>query len=51
MKFKFKIQQYQSDAVEAVVRVFADQASHGSVATNFDHIFATYSPDAEGKVL
>ena len=26
MKFKFKIQQYQTDAVEAVVRVFNGQA-------------------------
>ena len=51
MKFKFKIQQYQSDAVEAVVRVFAGQSSHGSVATNFDQIFATYSHDTERKVL
>ena len=32
MKFKFKIQQYQSDAVEAVVRVFAGQGLHNSVA-------------------
>lgn len=31
MKFKFKIQQYQSDAVEAVVRVFAGQGLHDSV--------------------
>ena len=32
MKFKFKIQQYQSDAVEAVVRVFAGQGLHDSVS-------------------
>ena len=32
MKFKFKIQQYQSDAVEAVVRVFAGQGMHDSVS-------------------
>ena len=51
MKFKFKIQQYQSDAVETVVRVFAGQGLHNSVATNFDRVFATYSPDIERKVL
>ena len=27
MKFKFKIQQYQTDAVEATVNVFAGQPS------------------------
>ena len=32
MKFKFKIQQYQSDAVEAVVKVFAGQGLHDSVS-------------------
>ena len=32
MKFKFKIQQYQSDAVESVVRVFAGQGLHDSVS-------------------
>ena len=32
MKFKFKIQQYQSDAVEAVVRVFAGQGLHKGVS-------------------
>ena len=32
MKFKFKIQQYQSDAVEAVVSVFAGQGLHDSVS-------------------
>ena len=32
MKFKFKIQQYQSDAVEAVVRVFSGQGLHDSVS-------------------
>ena len=32
MKFKFKIQQYQSDAVEAVARVFAGQGLHDSVS-------------------
>ena len=32
MKFKFKIQQYQTDAVEAVVRVFNGQGMHESVS-------------------
>ena len=32
MKFKFKIQQYQTDAVEAVVRVFNGQAHNDKVA-------------------
>ena len=32
MKFKFKIQQYQSDAVESVVRVFAGQGLHDGVS-------------------
>ena len=31
MKFKFKIQQYQSDAVEAVVKVFAGQGLHEGI--------------------
>ena len=30
MKFKFKIQQYQTDAVEATVNVFAGQPSKGN---------------------
>ncbi len=30
MKFKFKIQQYQTDAVEATVNVFAGQPSKTS---------------------
>jgi restriction endonuclease len=51
MKFKFKIQQYQSDAVEAVVRVFAGQGLRGNVVTNFKQIIAIYIPDAERKVL
>ena len=29
MKFKFKIQQYQTDAVENTVSVFKGQPSHG----------------------
>ena len=31
MKFNFKIQQYQTDAVDAVVRVFQGQGFHGKV--------------------
>ena len=30
MKFNFKIQQYQTDAVDAVVKVFAGQGYHKS---------------------
>ena len=35
MKFNFKIQQYQTDAVDAVIKVFNGQV----------FIFAAYSPD------
>lgn len=31
MKFNFKIQQYQTDAVEAVVQVFAGQGYHDKI--------------------
>lgn len=36
MKFNFKIQQYQTDAVEAVARVFAGQGLHERVAYRRD---------------
>ena len=36
MKFNFKIQQYQTDAVEAVARVFAGQGFHEKVAFRRD---------------
>ena len=36
MKFNFKIQQYQTDAVEAVVRVFSGQGFHEKVAFRRD---------------
>lgn len=36
MKFNFKIQQYQTDAVEAVVRVFQGQPHHGGVSYRRD---------------
>ena len=36
MKFNFKIQQYQTDAVEAVVRVFAGQGLHEKVGYRRD---------------
>ena len=32
MKFNFKIQQYQTDAVDAVVRVFAGQGLHDKIS-------------------
>lgn len=32
MKFNFKIQQYQTDAVDAVVRVFNGQPNHGGIS-------------------
>ena len=32
MKFSFKIQQYQTDAVEAVARVFQGQPYHAGVS-------------------
>lgn len=32
MKFSFKIQQYQTDAVDAVVRVFQGQSYHAGVS-------------------
>ena len=31
MKFRFKIQQYQTDAVDSVVRVFAGQPYHSEI--------------------
>lgn len=36
MKFKFKIQQYQTDAVENTVAVFAGQPSHGMTVYRID---------------
>ena len=36
MKFNFKIQQYQTDAVEAVARVFAGQGLHEKVGYRRD---------------
>ena len=36
MKFKFKIQQYQTDAVESTVGVFAGQPSHGNLTYRCD---------------
>lgn len=36
MKFKFKIQQYQTDAVENTVSVFAGQPSHGMTVYRID---------------
>ena len=32
MKFNFKIQQYQTDAVDAVVRVFTGQGFHDRIS-------------------
>ena len=31
MKFRFKIQQYQNDAVDSVIRVFAGQPYHSEM--------------------
>ena len=39
MKFKFKIQQYQTEAVENTVAVFAGQPSHGFAKYLRDKIF------------
>ena len=36
MKFKFKIQQYQTDAVEAAVNVFNGQGYHDRIRYNRD---------------
>ena len=36
MKFNFKIQQYQTDAVEAVARVFTGQGLHEKVGYRRD---------------
>ena len=33
MKFNFKIQQYQTDAVDAVVRVFQGQGFHDNLCS------------------
>ena len=61
MKFNFKIQQYQTEAVEAVARVFSGQPHYNvlrgsemasdSVPTNFVQIFAFISPSTVRKVL
>ncbi|MDO4393609.1 MAG: hypothetical protein Q4C80_04275 [Bacillota bacterium] len=32
MKFNFKIQQYQTDAVDAVIKVFASQGFHDKIS-------------------
>lgn len=37
MKLKFKIQQYQTDAVENVVRVFDGQPNLGLLVYKIDH--------------
>ena len=55
MKFKFKVQQYQTDAVEAVVRVFNGQGLHDSVSyirdkgklTKDKQLAAAIDPDDE----
>ena len=36
MKFRFKIQQYQTDAVDSVVRVFAGQPYHSEISYRRD---------------
>ena len=36
MKLQFKIQQYQTDAVDAVVEVFAGQPKHDGVSYRID---------------
>jgi adenine-specific DNA-methyltransferase len=58
MKFNYKIQQYQTDAVEAVVKmkpyyfVMRDSSmAVDFVAANFNQIFEAYSKDTVRKVL
>jgi hypothetical protein len=68
MKFKFKIQKYQIDSVNAVTKISDEQLYNGrwvsryavfrdssmvndSVGTNFEQVFAAYSPNTTRKVL
>jgi type III restriction enzyme len=36
MKFQFKIQQFQEDAADAVVKVFSRQSKQGDIKYRFD---------------
>lgn len=47
MKFKFKIQQYQTDAVECIACEFDGESCNN----NFDHLWNTYNKDSIRKVL
>ena len=47
MNFKFKIQQYQTDAMKRIARVFDDR----SYFDNFEQLWNAYSKDTIQKVL
>lgn len=51
MKFNFKIQQYQTDAVDAVVRVFQGQAFHDRISYIRDRGKTEEIYGFDGKVL
>lgn len=52
MRFRFKTQQYRTDAVDSTMCIFRDRSmADDSVATNFDQIFETYSPSTVRNVL
>ena len=51
MKFTFKIQQYQTEAVEAVVNVFRGQGMHANAAYLRDHGIETKPTDSQLSLL
>ena len=52
MQFKFKIQEYQTEAARAVTAVFRDASlADDSTAANLEELFRTYSPDTIRRVI
>ena len=47
MKFKFKVQKYQTDAVDSIVKVFEGQGYHGSIVHRHD--FGTFERDKQAR--
>lgn len=47
MKFKFKIQQYQTDTAECTARIFDDEPC----IDNFEQLWNAYNKDPIRKVL
>ena len=60
MKFQFKIQQYQTQAAQAVVEAIAKmrplvalfrERAGDEAMSNFDEIFKNYSPDTDRRII